>query len=345
MTSKKIALLTLAAAAMAAVAVSVPGAQAQDMKLKFAIFGAPNNPINQCGPKSFMDALTKASNGKVTWETFYGATGFSTPSKLFEQTQRGITDVAWGLPDYTPGRFPMSELLSLPFMVDDSVAAARAISKLAPKYLGKEYGNVHLVNITMVSPYQFHMRKAPKAPDDFAGLRLRAAGKSTKAALEQLGVAVAALPAPLTYENLQKGVIDGTLGTWVMLIAFKVAEVTSAHVVANFASLPLYLVMNKATYQKLSPEVRAAVDKFSTPEAAAEFARCFTRVDEKAIALAKSKGNSIVTLSPAQRASLRARVQPAIDESIKAAEAKGLPARAFLDDFTKTLDAEEKNKK
>jgi TRAP-type C4-dicarboxylate transport system substrate-binding protein len=344
MKSRKIALMTAAALSVAAATMFMSAANAQDMKLKFAIFGAPNNPINQCGPKSFMDALTKASNGKLTWETYYGASGFSTPNKLFEQTQRGITDVAWGLPDYTPGRFPVSELISLPFVVDDSVPAARAIMKLAPKYLAKEYSSVHLVSMTMVSPYQFHLRKAPNAPDDFAGLRLRAAGKSTKLALEKLGVAVAALPAPLTYENLQKGVIDGTLGTWVMLIAFKVAEVTSTHVVANFASLPLYLVMNKATYQKLSPEVRAAVDKFSTPEAAAEFARCFTRVDAKAIALAKSKGNTIVTLSPAQRAALRARVQPAIDESIKAAEAKGVPARAFVEEFSKAVAAEEAKK-
>jgi hypothetical protein len=90
--------------------------------------------------------------------------------------------------------------------------------------------------------------------------------------------------------------------------------------------------------------VRAAVDKFSTPEAAAEFARCFTRVDAKAIALAKSKGNTIVTLSPAQRAALRARVQPAIDESIKAAEAKGVPARAFVEEFSKAVAAEEAKK-
>jgi len=342
MTSRMIALMTVAAVAVAAsTAVSVPAAQAQDTKLKFAIFGAPNNPINRCGPQRFMEALTKASNGKLSWETFYGASGFSTPNKLFEQTQRGITDVAWGLPDYTPGRFPVSELISLPFIVDDSVPAARAIMKLAPKYLAKEFGGVHLVSMTMVSPYQFHLRKAPKAPDDFTGLRLRAAGKSTKAALEGLGVGVAALPAPLTYENLQKGVIDGTLGTWAMLIAFKISEVTSAHVWANFATLPLFLVMNKATYQKLSPEVRAAVDKFSTPEAAAEFARCFTSIDEKAIALAKSKGHSIEKLSPAQRAALRTRVQPAIEESIKAAEAKGVPARAFLDDLTKAIAAEE----
>lgn len=345
MTSKMIALLAATAmSAAAATAVSAPAAQAQDMKLKFAIFGTPNNPINQCGPKSFMDAITKASNGKVTWETFYGATGFSTPTKLFEQTQRGITDVAWGLPDYTPGRFPVSELISLPFIVNDSVPAARAISKLIPKYLSKEYGSVHLVNMTMVSPYQFHLRKAPKAPDDFAGLRLRAAGKSTKAALEKLGIGIAALPAPLAYENLQKGVIDGTLGTWASLIAFKLSEVTTAHVWANFASLPLYLVMNKATYQKLSPEVRAAVDKFSTPEAAAEFARCFTRIDEKAIALAKKEGHSIEKLSPAKRAELRARVQPAVEEEIKAAEAKGVPAQAFVAEFSKAVaDEEAKN--
>ena len=334
MKSKTIALLLAAA-------MSGTAAHAAPMQLKFAIFGAPNNPINKCGPQHFMDAISKASNGAVTWKTFYGASGFSSPKKLFQQTQLGITDVAWGLPDYTPGRFPMSELISLPFAVNESVPAARAIMKVFPKYLAKEYSSVHPVALTLVSPYQFHLRKPPKSPTDFAGLRLRAAGKSTKAALDQLGVAMTALPAPLAYENLQKGVIDGTLGTWAMLIAFNISEVTTAHVWANFASLPLYLVMNKATYEKLPPSARAAVDKFSTPEASAEFARCFTTVDQKAIALAKKEGHTIIKLTGQQRAELAARVKPAVEAEIKAAEAKGLPARAFVSDFKKAIKAEE----
>ena len=316
-------------------------AHAAPIELKFAVFGAPSNPINVCGPQRFMDAISKASNGAVTWKTFYGASGFSSPKKLFQQTQLGITDVTWGLPDYTPGRFPMSELISLPFVVNESVPAARAIMKVFPKYLAKEYDSVHPIALTLVSPYQFHLRKAPQSPMDFSGLRLRAAGKSTTAALEKLGVAVTALPAPLAYENLQKGVIDGTLGTWAMVIAFKISEVTSSHVWANFASLPLFLVMNKATYDKLPSAARAAVDKFSTPEASAEFARCFTNVDKKAVALAKKEGHSVVKLSEKQRAELAARVQPAVDAEIAAAEAKGLPARAFLSDFQKAIKAEE----
>ena len=336
MKSKTIALAVAAALWGTAV-------HAAPMQLKFAIFGAPNNPINHCGPQHFMDVISKASNGAVTWKTFYGASGFSSPKKLFQQTQLGITDVAWGLPDYTPGRFPMSELISLPFVVDESVPAARAIMKVFPKYLAKEYSSVHPVALTLISPYQFHLRKAPQSPMDFSGLRLRAAGKSTTAALEKLGVAVTALPAPLAYENLQKGVIDGTLGTWAMVIAFKISEVTTAHVWANFASLPLFLVMNKATYDKLPSAARAAVDKFSTSEASAEFARCFTRIDKKAVALAKKEGHTIIRLSEKQRAELAARVKPAVDKEVAAAEAKGLPARAFLSDFEKAIKAEERH--
>ena len=249
------------AVAAAAFALASGAAAAQDaVKLKFATFGSTVNPIVRCGPMSLLDEITKRSGGKVTFENYIGASSFSAPPKLYEQVAKGIMDLSWGLQDYSPGRFPMSEVISLPFVAEDNLAAARAVAKLFPKFLAQEYQDVHVIMLPMVSPYQLHSRSPITKIEDIKGLRIRGAGVGIKASLEDLGAAVSVMPSTLQYESLQKGVIDATMGTWATLIAFKLNEIVTHHAALNFATLPAFMVMSKKSYAALTSAQKTIVE-------------------------------------------------------------------------------------
>lgn len=335
---------SIVAATVALALVPSTSAAEDAVKLKFASFGSPANPIVRCGPLSLLEDVTKRSGGTITFENYIGAGSFSSPPKLYEHVAKGIMDLSWGLQDYSPGRFPLSEVISLPFAAEDNIAAAKAVAKLFPKFLAKEYADVHVIMLPMVSPYQLHSRKPVTRIEDVRGLRIRGAGIGTKAALEDLGAAVSVMPSTLQYESLQKGVIDATMGTWATLIAFKLNEIVSHHLALDFATLPAFMIMSKKSYAALTAAQRVIVDSLSTPEKAAEISGCWNKVDALAMAEAKKLGHTIHDPSDAEREAWRKATQPAVDRILADIEAKGHPAREFHAALKPAIKAEKSGK-
>ena len=62
------------------------------------------------------------------------------------------------------------------------------------------------------------------------------------------------------------------------------------------------VVMNKASYQKLAPDLRAIIDRNSGSEAAALFGRAMDSGDKRSRDLVQKAGNNIITLDAAETA-------------------------------------------
>src|SRR5690606_31736627 len=159
--------------------------------------------------------------------------------RQFEQVQRGLVDIAHGLPGYTPGRFPLMEIVELPFLYDDHVVASRALWAVYEKHLAKEFPDVKPITIWLTSMQQMHFNKPVSKLEDLSGLKIRAGGPIMADALRKLGAEGMIVPAPGIYERMQKGVLDGAIGAWGMLRAFKLGEVASHHLQANITAAPL----------------------------------------------------------------------------------------------------------
>jgi TRAP-type C4-dicarboxylate transport system substrate-binding protein len=61
------------------------------------------------------EKLEKASNGRLAFKHFPGAQMAPTPAH-YDLARTGQADVSWFLHGGTPGRFPLTELISLPYM-------------------------------------------------------------------------------------------------------------------------------------------------------------------------------------------------------------------------------------
>jgi TRAP-type C4-dicarboxylate transport system substrate-binding protein len=82
---------------------------------------------------------------------------------------------------------------------------------------------------------------------------------------EALGaVAVGGIPAPQIAENISRGVVDGSPMDLGNVYNFRIADTAKYHVInVPLGNVAVLFPMNKAKYDSLPPEAKAAFDQFS----------------------------------------------------------------------------------
>jgi TRAP-type C4-dicarboxylate transport system substrate-binding protein len=331
------------AAALAAlmVAAGLPSPGAAQHKIKYSTFSTATNPIVQCAWFKTLDAILAKADGALEIERYLGGTAFGNPTKQYDFIARGVMDMSSGVLEYKPGAFPLAELINLPFMVQDAGKAALAYNRVMRKRFANEFDDVHLMWIGIVAPYQFHLRKPIDSLAEIKGMRIRIAGEAATAALKLLGAQPAPMPVTQQYENLQKGVIDGTASAWASILPFKLTEVTKFHYEVNFSSSSIFMGMSKKAYAALPAKAKAAVDAYSTAEDGARASDCWDGLAPKAKAEATKAGSTIKVLTKEERAEYRKIVQPVTDAYIADLEKNGLPGREVYNELRAAIDAEE----
>jgi len=307
-------------------------ASAAEFTIKFSTIGSQNSAYPRCSALDLLDQIQKESGGRIGHEIYMGGTAFANPVKQYEQAARGVMDITSGPLTYTPGRFALSEIATIPLLVTDNVAGSIAMTRLAKTWLKDEFADIHLMGIILTTPYQFHLKQPIKSVLNLEGLRIRVSGTGLTEMVKAFKGLPASLPLPATYENLQRGVIQGAIAPWTAIPVFKLDEVTSYHVEADLSVGLTFIGMSKKFYNGLPADLRKLIDeRFTGDRVAAHGAKCFQKVDELAIARVRKRGNTIVKLSPQERQAAQAILKPVIEKIIVDTEAKGKPARKFYE--------------
>ena len=89
--------------------------------LRFATGFSPKHTMQVKVFEPWAKKITKLTNGKVK-VTFYPGGALGKAPDLYGLAEKGIADIIYTLHDYTPGRFPMTTVFELPFMVPSSPA-------------------------------------------------------------------------------------------------------------------------------------------------------------------------------------------------------------------------------
>lgn len=322
----------------AAILTHTAPASAQSTKLKFSTMESPNDPFVACFTMPLLNELKAASRGRIDFETYMGGTAFAHPLKQYEQVAQGVMDISQGVLSYTPGQFALTEVVTMPFLVNDARSAAIAVNKLAPTLLADEFKDIHLMAVLVTPPLYVHMRGDAKSLDDLKGKRVRATGVGATNLLKGIGATPVAMPAPAVYENLQKGVIDGALAEFTALQAFRIGEVTKSHLLANVSSALLFIGMNKDKLASLPKDIQDVVrTKFSGPAIGERAALCWQKRGQEVADKLKSEGHVFATFSPEQQAKVAPIAKAVTDDYIAGLEAKGKKGRAFYDAVQKEM--------
>ena len=230
----------------------------------------------------------------------------------------GVVDIAHGLHGIPRGRFPRTSLIDLPFLTDDAGAATYALWELLPDQLADEYKGLKVLALHAHNGGLIHTRdKKVTTMEDLEGLRIRTPSPAISDMLSYLGATPQGLPPGEVYENLQRGVIDGTVFPWDPVASFGLNEVLNYHLDAGVYTVSFFFVMNQRSYDQLSDEAKACVDKYSGDALVAKFGDWWDAWDAPGREGAEAAGHEITELSDEERARWREALQPMIADHIK----------------------------
>lgn len=314
-------------------------AAAETIQLKLSHFLPPVHGIQTDFIGPWARELERRTHGKVKVTIYPGGTEFGNVFKQLDQVRAGVVDIAHGLTGIPRGRFPRTAIIDLPFLTQSADAATRALWAAYPKYLKPEYKGLKVLALHAHNGGLIHTRsKRVKTMEDLKGLRIRTPSPAISEMLRYLGATPVGMPPGKVYENLQKGVIDGTVFPWDPVKSFNLAEVLKYHLDARAYTVSFYFVMNQKKYDSLPADVRKAIDDISGDNLIPKFGPWWNKWDAPGLAAAKARGNVITKLSAAERARWRKALQPMIDAWLDKLEKSGVKnARQIYASFQGTI--------
>ena len=298
--------LRLFAAALGAAAATQVAAQ--EVTLKVAYFLPASSFANTLFITPWCERIAKESNNKMKCQMYPSMQLGGTPPQLFDQAKDGVADITWTVLGYTPGRFVKTEVFEIPFIAPSGPNAgeitSKAVWEYVDKYAGDEFKDVKLIAVHAHGPGVFHTKQAVTGLETLRGMKIRGGTRIVNNMLVKLGATPVGMPVPAVTEALSKGVIDGATTTWEVSPSLKVTELVKNH--TSFAgdkglyNMAFAFSMNKATYDKLPPDLKKVIDNNSGLEAAAMFGRAMDEGDKAGRDIAAKAGNNLVTLDAAE---------------------------------------------
>jgi TRAP-type C4-dicarboxylate transport system substrate-binding protein len=319
-------------ALVAATALSTAAQAQQKIEMKLAYFVGDHHAQGIWLIK-WSERLEKASNGRIAVKRFPNAQMGPTPQH-YDFARTGQADASWFLHGATPGRFPLTELISLPYMVGSAEIGTKVLNdaQLRAKYLDAEHRGVKVLMLNTHQPGGPHTTKKPiRTMDDFKGLRLRFASPPIRDLVQGLGATPVGVPPTEIAETLQKGTIDGTFIDYGGAgIAFKLGGIVkySTELYAYVGSFGL--AMNEGFWNKLPPDLQKVLIESVTGQEK-ELGQAWDALDALGKKALMDGGGQAIRFSAEDDAKVRRVGSQVTFTKIKELEDKGLPARAVYD--------------
>jgi TRAP-type C4-dicarboxylate transport system substrate-binding protein len=332
--TRRIALAALAGAALSA---SGP-ASAEEYELKVSHFLPPNHTF-QKELTRWGESLEKSSGGRLKLK-LYPAAQLGPPQRQFDIVRSGVADIAIGLTGSTPGRYPVTEIVSEAFVAPSSGAssalASRRLTELAPTYLAAEYPGMKVLWAMVTAPLKFHTAKvALRKADDFKGLRIRYAGEQFAEVISALGAAPLAVPPGETQDGLAKGIIDGATFPYEGAQSFDLGTVVKYSMEPGVSTATFIAVMNPKKLDSLPKDLQDLITNSTGPAMGERFGAALDDAEKTGRDYMLAKGVEITTLPPEELAKVKEKVAPLLEKRLDTLEKAGKPARKFLADYSK----------
>jgi TRAP-type C4-dicarboxylate transport system substrate-binding protein len=336
MTVSRRKFLAAAGGAIAAPAVARPALAQAQVTLKLHHFLPPvsNGHAKMLAPWAKM--VEQDSGGKIKIDIFPSMQLGGTPPQLYDQARDGVVDIVWTLPGSTAGRFPSTEVFELPFIgARRGIVNARASQEFADANLAKETGDIKLLSYWSHDHGLIHATREVKTMDDLKGLKLRSPTRLAGEALKALGATAVPMPIPQVPESLAQRVIDGCVVPWEVVPAIKLHELVKNHTEIpgspTFYTASFFLAMNKAKYEALPADLKAAIDKNSGMKFAELAGSMWDTAGAQVEEMVRKRGNVINVISADEKAKWVKATQPVIDAWVAQVKDKGLDGAKLIE--------------
>lgn len=274
----------------------------------------------------FLKEIEKRTNGRVAINYFPGGSLLG-PTKMHDGVIQGIADIGCAHIGYSRGRFPQTEVFSLPLGFPDAWVAAKCVKDFVKEYRPelKEWDSVHILYLhTATAGAIMTSKKQIRVMEDLKGVTLRSIGLTAEA-VEALGATPRDLPVGEIYDAIAKGVIDGATISLEAAKGFKLAEVAKycTYSWQLSAVSVFYVIMNKNKWNSLPADIQKIFNDVSV-KYEDKFATAWNEVNIEGKKFFKSKaGNTYYELLPEEGVKWHKATLPVTEKWIKDMRAAG----------------------
>jgi TRAP-type C4-dicarboxylate transport system substrate-binding protein len=234
-----------------------PGASA--VELRFATGFPASHLMQKHVWEPWAEEVAKKSNGTLTIRMFPGGALGPAPA-TYQRVKAGVADIGYSLHGFTSDQFPRSLLLEMPDVAQDNVTATRKLWAVLD-LIKADYQGVKVIGLLSTGPNIIATRdKQVRTPDDIKGMRIRVPSKLVGDILKSMDASPVFMNITEVYNAVQTGVIGGVATGTSALRGFKLGEVLRFYNDYAFGVSPQFVVMNQASYNKLSAEHKKIID-------------------------------------------------------------------------------------
>lgn len=293
---------------------------------------------------NWVKELKEKSNGRLNI-TIFPANVMGPVQNYVDYARTGVADITWFLHGATPGRFPLTETIQLPYMVGSAEIGTKVLNDPdVLKLLAPEYEGVKILYLLTHQPGGLHTASKPvRKVEDMKGLRIRFASVTIKSFIAALGGTPVGVPPSGIADALQKNTIDGCF-----------VDYGGAHTAFRLGGLIKYttemysyvssfgVVMNPASFANLPPDLQKLIEDTTLPRIE-QIGKLWDSADAPGKQYLVSEGDTPIMLPPDQDALFK---KIGADDSAKVLaelDGKGLPAtkvhaamKAAATKYTKT---------
>jgi TRAP-type C4-dicarboxylate transport system substrate-binding protein len=270
---------------------------------------SPAGHTNSAFFRAWGDRVTKDSQGTLKIEV---RDGFSIANygNVYGRVQDDVVQVGWLIHQFVGGKFPLTDVASLPFAITRADAASVALWRLYKTgLLDKEYEDVVPLFMGVFPPHQLHLvRKPTDKLSDLRGLKIGVNGRTQASLTELLDGKPLSIQTADIYEALQRGTVDGNMVSWSAFSPFRLGEVTSYHVEVPLGGNSSMIFISKKKFASLPDAARKALIDNSGEAQSMQFGTYLGQQGDEARAkVAASPNQVIATLPPDVEAGWRAK--------------------------------------
>jgi TRAP-type C4-dicarboxylate transport system substrate-binding protein len=235
------------------------GTMAQSkMHIKFSTWHPPVAREVKTVWTPMLEELKKRSNGRITY-TLYAGGALGKGPEHYDIVAKGLSDMGYFTATWTPGRFPVSDVLSLAVLVGGKDIGTDIGNAMYERILHTEFPGVKMIELNGCIQAYLWTRKPVKSLEDCKGLRIRSPGGHQTNYIKSIGAEPVFMPLGDVYLSLETGTIDGLVTCPPLVLAFKLFEVAKYGTLTTFGCVTEGVIMNQKSWERTPNDLKPII--------------------------------------------------------------------------------------
>jgi TRAP-type C4-dicarboxylate transport system substrate-binding protein len=322
------------------------GMTADKIELRFASEYPDKHPTSANAFMPWIKKVDELSKGGLMIQ-FFNPNTICPAREAYASTVAGSVDIAASPVHYVFGKFPLSEVIQLPFLFNGAEAGSLTTWEVYNRFpeWREEYRELRVLWQWTSALLELHTVKKPvRTLEDLRGLKIISWSAHVNAMLRALGANPVDSKPMDTYMALERGMADGVICPIAPMRAFKISDAAKHHTILNLGVDVFWAGANPGKWNNLPQDLRKILEETTGDKMAQLSGKTLDEGSIKDVQWMKEQKHTFYVLPQKEKERWREKVRPISEEWVKKMEGKGYKIAQKLHETVTTLGRENSEK-